>query len=172
MRELHQGLIGDFIDAVVKDPRRANALLTEHPDLLEARWIHRETVLHFLAVEGYGQGVEFLASHGADVNAVNEFGDPPLVDVARLGLDYIAGVLLRHGANPSAESTSQFNVLHAAVQSGNPTMVALLLAAGADARYCTELEESVFDAAREQPPEACEAILAVLAEHGIVERSG
>jgi hypothetical protein len=40
--------------------------------LINARWLHGETVLHFLAVEGFTEGVKFLAERGADVNAVNE----------------------------------------------------------------------------------------------------
>jgi ankyrin repeat protein len=172
MSELPRTLVGDFIDAVVRDEPRAEALLKEHPALIEARWLHNETVLHFLAVEGWGQAVEFLAKRGADVNAVNRFGDSPLVDVARRGLDYIAGVLLEYGANPNAVSTTADNVLHAAIGSGNPDLVARLLAAGADPHYRADLGESVFDAARGQPHEACEAILAALASNGIVELNG
>ena len=70
-----------------------------HPDLINARWLHGETVLHFLAVEGFADAVSFLAEHGADVNAVNQFGDSPLLDVAALGHNDIAEVLLRRGAD-------------------------------------------------------------------------
>jgi ankyrin repeat protein len=75
-------LIGEFIDAVVRDQERAAELLAAHPDLIIARWLHGETVLHFLAVEGFTEGVKFLAERGADVNALNEFGDSALIDVA------------------------------------------------------------------------------------------
>jgi uncharacterized protein len=71
-----------------------------------------ETVLHFLAVEGFTEGVTFLAEHGADVDAVNEFGDCSLIDVAVLGHSDIAAVLLRHGADPKASSETRDNVLH------------------------------------------------------------
>ena len=57
-------------------------MLAQRPELLDARWIHDETVLHFLAIEGFTEGVRFLAVRGADVNAVNEFGDTALVDIA------------------------------------------------------------------------------------------
>src|SRR4029079_5658505 len=89
--------------AVVRDPVRADAMLEEQPELLDARWIHNETVLHFLAIEGFADGVRFLASRGADVNAVNEFGDTALVDVASLGLAGIVGILLTPGARPDAQ---------------------------------------------------------------------
>jgi ankyrin repeat protein len=167
MENLSRELIGEFIDAVVRDSGKAEALLAKHPDLLNARWIHHETVLHFLAVEGFAEGVRFLASHGADVNAVNEFGDSALVDVAVLGIADIADILLRNGANPNATSPVRDTALHAAVRSGNVRLVALLLGAGAEGRYGTDLGESVFDAVDELADQG-EAMLATLAEYGIV----
>jgi len=140
-------LVGEFIDASVDDRTRAAELLAAHPDLLNARWLHGETVLHFLAVEGFIDAVRFLAERGADVNAVNDFGDPPLVDVVALGRTEIAEVLLRHGANSDARrSATSDPVLHCAVERGNDRLADLFLAAGADARYVTDLGGSVFDA--------------------------
>ncbi len=172
MENLPHTLVSEFVDAVVQAPKKAEALLAQHPNLLNARWIHNETVLHFLAVEGFAEGVRFLAARGADVNAVNEFGDSALIDVAALGNDEIANTLLRHGANPNAKSATRDSALHAAVRSGNARLVALLLAGGADGRYQTDLEESVFDAVSELSPEERAAIVATLAEHGIVRDAG
>jgi ankyrin repeat protein len=166
MESLPHALVGEFIDAVVQDPSKADLLLAEHRDLLNARWIHRETVLHFLGVEGFAEGVKFLASRGADVNAVNAFGDSALVDVTALGMDDIADILLQHGADANAKSVTRENAVHAAVRSGNARLVALLLQAGADGRYRTEVGEVVFDAVDEAPDHRA-AILATLAEYGI-----
>ena len=171
MTNLSHTLIGEFIDAVVRDPTKAAALLAEHQDLINARWIHDETVLHFLAVEGFAEGVSFVAARGADVEAVNEFGDTALVDAAALGNDEIAETLLRHGANPNASSATRDNPLHCAVRSGNARLVILLLKAGANPRYLTDLGESVFDALDESPNER-EAILAVLADYGVIPNAG
>jgi ankyrin repeat protein len=129
MTSLPTALIGEFIDAAVRDQERAAGLLAAHPDLINARWLHGETVLHFLAVEGFTEGVAFLAEHGADVNAVN--------------------------------------VLHSAVRSANDRLVALLLAAGADARYRTDLGESVFDAVPASGAER-ESIPRTLADYGVI----
>jgi ankyrin repeat protein len=164
---LPKTLVGEFIDASVEDRHRAAELLAEHPDLLNARWIHGETVLHFLAIEGFTDGVRFLAERGADVNAVNDFGDSPLIDVALLGRTEIAEVLLRHGANPNARSTTQDPPLHCAVERGHERLADVLLAAGADAHSVTELGGSLFDALPPSGPER-ESILAVLAKHGVV----
>jgi uncharacterized protein len=166
-----KALIGEFIDAAVRDQERASKLLTVHPDLLDARWLHGETVLHFLAVEGFADGVTFLAARGADVNAVNEFGDSALIDVAVLGFSDIAETLLRHGANPNARSDTRETVLHCAVERGNVRLVTLLLAAGADAQYRTDLGGSVLDAVPSSGAER-ESILAVLVEHGVVSDDG
>ena len=46
---------------------------------------------------GFIEAVRFLAERGADVHAVNEFGDTALSDVVTLGLTDIAEVLLFHG---------------------------------------------------------------------------
>jgi len=167
MTTLSRALIGEFIDAAVRDHDRAAELLAAHPDLINARWLHGETVLHFLAVEGWADGVRFLARRGADVNAVNEFGDAALIDVAMLGHDDIAETLLRYGANPNARSDTRDTVLNCAVERGNIRLVDLLLAAGADGRYRTDLGGSVFDAVPASGAER-DSLLAVLAKHGII----
>lgn len=167
MSGLPHELVAEFIDAVVRNPTRADAMLKERPELLDARWIHDETVLHFLAIEGFTDGVRFLAVRGADVNAVNEFGDTALVDIASLGLTEIADVLLSHGANPDARSESRDNPLHAAARAGHAELVRQLLKAGANARYRTDLGETVYDAVNENPSEARQDTLAALREYGV-----
>jgi ankyrin repeat protein len=171
MGNLPESLIGEFIDAAVQDRVRAERLLSAHPDLIDARWIHGETVLHFLAVEGFTDAVRFLAERGADVNAVNEFGDPPLIDIAVLEMTETAEVLLSHGANPNARSPTRDYPLECAVRSGNARLVALLLEAGANGLYVTDLGESVFDALPQSGEERA-SLVAILAQHGIVPDAG
>jgi ankyrin repeat protein len=171
MGNVPAAFIGEFIDAAVQDRERAAGMLSAHPDLIDARWIHGETPLHFLAVEGFTDAVRFLAERGANVNAVNEFGDAPLIDLAVLGLTDAAELLLSHGANPNASSATHDNVLACAVRSGNARLVARLLEAGANGRYLTDLGESVFDALPASEGERL-SILAILAQHGIVPDPG
>jgi uncharacterized protein len=159
------GLTSDFIDAAVEDPPQAIHLLQEHPELRGARWLHEETILHFLAVEGYIEAVRLLGSLGFDVNAPNEFGDPPLIDVATLGNDKMAEVLLGFGADPNCRSEAWENALHAAVHSGNARLVRLLLSAGARPDYVTDIGETVFDALPDDNAQRT-AIIRVLEEHG------
>jgi ankyrin repeat protein len=127
--------IGEFIDAAVRDHVAARKMIEARPELLNARWMHNETILHFLAVEGYVDAVRFLATAGAAIDEVNEFGDTALIDVTVLGNVEIAKLLLKHGANPNAPSNTRDNPLGAAVWSGNLELVELLLAAGARAEF-------------------------------------
>ena len=83
MANLPEALVGEFIKAAVDNRPRAEELLSAHPELINARWMHNETLVHFLAVEGFCEAVAFLAGHGADMNAVNEFGDAPLSEERR-----------------------------------------------------------------------------------------
>ena len=143
--KLEKDLIGQFIDAVIQDQPKAQLLLKDYPALLDSRWIYNESVLHFLAVEDYVDGVRFLGQLGADVDSKNEFGDTALIDVASLGNDKLAEILLEHGANPNANSETNDNPLHCAVASGNARLVGLLLDYGAKYNYETDIGETVLD---------------------------
>ena len=169
--ELDKELVGKFIDAVVNDEPQAVRLLRQYPELRDARWRLNETVLHFLAIEGYTEGVRRLCQMGFDVNATNEFGDAPLIDVAVLGNDEIAAILIEHGADPNATSETHDNALHCAVQSGNAKLVDVVLLAGAKSDYETPLGETIFDALPVKPDKR-RAIEEVLARHGIQADQG
>src|ERR671924_1312349 len=101
MEKLCTQLVNQLMDAAVDNPAEARRLLSAYPGLLAACGQFGETALHLLAVEGYTAAVRFLAEAGADVNARAELGDPPLNDVAVLGNDEIAEILLAHG-HPNA----------------------------------------------------------------------
>ena len=78
-------------------------MLTERPELIDARWIHDETVVHFLAIEGFAEGVGFLLRRGAAVDLPNAFGDSPLGDAAALGLTDIVAVLVLRRERPTGD---------------------------------------------------------------------
>jgi len=158
--------IGDFIDAVVLDPTKAEEMLRRDPSLRDARWVHEETLLHFLAIEGKAEHVRLLGKWGFDPNAVNRFGDAPLIDVATLGKGDIAAILLDLGADPNARSNTRDNVLRCAVRSGNARLVDLLISRGAKADYVTDLGETIFDALPDDNA-ARAAIEDVLHRHGV-----
>ena len=102
------------------------------------------------------------------MNAVNEFGDTALVDVAVLGLTEIVDILLSHGASPDARSEVKDSPLHAAARAGHAELVRRLLKAGANARYRTDPGESIFDAVNENPSEEeRQDLLTVLREYEV-----
>jgi ankyrin repeat protein len=167
---LDRSVIGEFIDAAVHDEPKAIRLLAENAALRNARWIHQETPLHFLAVEGYAEGVRLLGRLGFDANEENGFGDAPLIDVATLGNDEVAKVVLGLGADPNCQSETRDNALHCAVRSGNTRLVSLLLSAGAKADYVTDIGETVFDALPQETTDRA-AIESVLRQHGVKRAS-
>jgi len=125
-------LVGEFIDAVATEREKASSMLAAHPDLKSARWIHQESVLHFLAIEGSAQDVAFLADAGFDLEATNEFGDTALIDAVGLGRAEVVKVLLDRGANPNCVSKTTAFPLYNALMHGRIETVRMLLAAGAD----------------------------------------
>jgi ankyrin repeat protein len=173
MDDARHELIRGFITAVVEDPSRAEHLLRQDQSLVNARWMHDETVLHFLAIERFADAVRFLITHGADVNTVNEFGDSPLVDVAAVSTNEIARMLLAAGADPNgAETPFRYCPLHNAARKGNAELVRLLLDAGANPHYVNGYRETIFDALDEgASAEARERIVDLLESYGVVKRA-
>lgn len=156
-----------LIDLAVQDPDAARRLLAEQPELLQARYLHGETPLHFCAVEGLASGVRFFAEAGIPVDAPNELGDTPLVDAASLGKLEVVRLLLWHGASPNATSRTRGNVLHHAVTRGHAEVAAALLDAGARADYALDRGETIWDAVASAPPGRRSELLGILASHGV-----
>lgn len=155
-----------LLDLAVRDRGEARRLLREHPELLEARYVHDQTPLHFCAVEGATEGVRFFADAGVPVDAVNDLGDTALVDASTVGNLEVVKVLLGHGANPNAPTRARENVLHDAVTHGYVEVVAALLDAGARADYVTGQGETVWDAVPKAPARRDE-VVKVLESHGV-----
>lgn len=124
-------LVGQFIDLAASNPKEARQLFRKHPGLRNARWIHNESLLHFLCVEGSAEGVRLLIELGFDLNATNEFGDPPLIDVVTLGRYEMAEMLLQAGARTDVESRTKGFPLELARENGDARMEKLLIQYGA-----------------------------------------
>lgn len=69
---------------------------------------------------------------GANPNALDDRGVPPLVLAAQHGVDEIVGALLEAGARVNANPSNGTTPLNAAIMNGNVEVVTRLLAAGAD----------------------------------------
>src|SRR6266850_6064834 len=120
-----------LIDAAVEDQAKALELLKAKPDLIARRNRLNETALHFLAVEDYPGGVEFLCNNGADANSMDFSEATPLLHAAALGYEEIVRILLAHGANPNVEDHTGETPLSSAERSGNKKIVEMLIRAGA-----------------------------------------
>jgi len=83
-------------------------------------------------VEGNTDMVKSLVSSpGADVNAIDERGNTPLLEAARYGHDDICRVLIAAGADLKAKDKDGKTALMLAVQGGHDEVVRVLKQAGA-----------------------------------------
>ena len=80
---------------------KAELMLGENRGLLEQRNSIGETVLHFLAVENFLPGIQWLHSQGASLNTKNDFGTPLIFEVALLEYHELYVWLIRNGADPN-----------------------------------------------------------------------
>lgn len=86
------------------------------------------TGLHWASINNRLGVVDFLVSHGADVNIkAGTLRAPPLHWAARYGYVYIVHYLLEHGANPQLTDDQGFNLLHLSVNSSNIMLVLYVL---------------------------------------------
>jgi len=122
-----------LIDASVEDQTKAQELLNAQPDLIRRRNRLEETALHFLAVENFPSGVEFLCRHGAEVDSLDFSKATPLLHAAALGYEDVVRILLANGANPNVQDNTGETVLSSARRSGNQRIVEMLIQSGAKA---------------------------------------
>ena len=165
-------IVGQFIDACVDDHAEAKRLLNANPGLRRATWLGGERIVSFLAIEHFPAGVRFCIQNGFDPNKTNcEFGTTPLHYACKLNYTEVALALLENGANPNAQSEIDDNPLHCCIQNGNSEILELLISHGADARYTTDLNETIFDR-WPNDAEKQSAIVAVLDKHNIKRDDG
>jgi ankyrin repeat protein len=154
-----------FMAAAVEDPARAERLLRANPDLLRARVLWGETVLHYLAIEGCLDAVRFLARHGADVNLPNRFGETPLLNAVQAGDHAMVDALLELGADANARDEVEESILQCAIRRGDVQAVRSLLRYGADPAFTTGTGDTAFSVMPAEP-QARAAITQALDRHG------
>ncbi|MEG0503931.1 MAG: ankyrin repeat domain-containing protein [Raoultibacter sp.] len=81
---------------------------------------------------GYTSVVETLLKHGADPNALNQVGSPPLLWAGKFGYYEIAQMLLAAGADPNIMNPQIATPLSRAIENDNFELVKLLISNGAD----------------------------------------
>lgn len=160
-------IAGRFVDAAVLDPPLADRLLQEYPELKSATLLG-ESLIHFLAIENYPDGIGFLVDRGWPIDERDEDDTTPLINAVFVGAFEAAMVLLDLGADPNAVSAIYDNPLHCAISTGNIKMVDLLLKGGATPLYTTSCGITAFDVLPNNKPAKNTTIRAMLREHGWV----
>jgi len=70
--------------------------------------------------------IRLLLTYGADINAVDDAGDSPLLQCARDGFVDGARLLLEHGANPNLRDEQGKSPLDHAVENGHVEIADML----------------------------------------------
>ena len=124
----------DIFDATAGGSlEKIKSLLKENPDLFFAKDTNSFTPLHWAAMSGHGDLVEFLLANKADVNARDNIGRSALHFAAQNGWADVVELLLTNKADINAkDSPSGIAPLHLAAFFGHTNVVKSLLANGAD----------------------------------------
>ncbi|HNW34255.1 MAG TPA: ankyrin repeat domain-containing protein, partial [Candidatus Ozemobacteraceae bacterium] len=89
------------------------------------------TPLHLSVLNKHAQVAEFLLDHGADIDAVCQGSDTPLVIACRNADQRLVDELLKRNADPNGGTSVSFPLLYA-VQTGDLEFVKKLITSGAD----------------------------------------
>lgn len=150
------------IDDAVRngDLEKVKALVKNDPSLVFSKDKDGWTPLHYAALNGRKEIVEFLLASHADVNARDNDEETPLF--VSLDRPEVAEVLLRHGANVDARNKKEgIAPLGRAASEGNQAMVKLLLSYKADIKARDNEEyTALHDAAERGHAELAELLLA------------
>jgi ankyrin repeat protein len=107
------------------------AMLDQHPDLLESTDGLGKTALTAAAENGMTKVVEFLLAKGANVNARDQYGETPLLRAADDDHADTAKVLIANGADVNAKDKFGETPLHFAKEHHNKVIEQILHQHGA-----------------------------------------
>ena len=103
------------------------------------------TPLHVVGARGTPEMTRLLVELGANLEAQDALGETPLVTACRFGNPNVVPVLLECGANVGHVSKEKFTALWYAISSQkDPTLVQMLLEAGADPNETYEYGDNPF----------------------------
>jgi ankyrin repeat protein len=111
-------IIEKFVDAAVQDAMLADELLLKYPDLRTAIWFG-ESILRFLAIENYSEGVYYLVRRGWNVDEADNFGNTILIDSVMAKAHDSVIALLELGANPNYVTHIGETIFHILPQNSN-----------------------------------------------------
>ena len=114
------------------------SILSAKPELVNARYWYGNTLLHFAAEEGRPAAVELLLQRGANVHAVDRFGETPLHNA--VAPEQFCGTLRLMMSETEREEAPRKRV----------QVVRLLLSGGADIAARNMDRHTAFDLARSE----------------------
>ncbi len=164
-----------------KDEAAHVKVLLDHDAAVDARDADWYTPLTLLAkyyhsgVVGDKEEVEIarmLLEKGADVNAVNAFGETPLLCLAEANMDKHLGfarLLIEHGADVNRQNYEGNTFLHRAAEMGTAAMMKLVIEAGADLNLRNYAGRSIADSARYDAKEKYDLIFQYKTDVSVLE---
>jgi len=102
------------------------------PVIVHYRDDRRKTPLHTAAMYGHVSNIHLLLEQGADIDAIDIFGESALHSAAYNGNDKVIRFLLDHGTNMEKRNNSGETVLNVAISYRHEAVVQLLLDTGAN----------------------------------------
>ena len=101
----------EYLEKLKNRPNEITANLDDLSKIDDIRGLHEETLLHFCVIESMADCVKRLLEMGANPNVRSKYGSTPLMDAAALGHETIVALLLKAGADISAQDNSGFTVI-------------------------------------------------------------
>ena len=137
---------------LLNDVRLARARLDEGADVDTGQGTYYGPLLKVAAELGYLEIVKLLLDRGADIEAMDDLGQRPLLSAARLGRIDVVRLLLARGAEINAVDWSGQSALSNSAVEGHDKLFDLLMSRGAQrgivdalVRNEVELLESMLD---------------------------
>ncbi|MCJ1345190.1 hypothetical protein MMC31_003396 [Peltigera leucophlebia] len=157
------------LDILQKDERllRKEKLITKLKNRVmprdKAKNLKHDSIIHWVARNGYVKAVDQLLMEGANIDAIISKGYTPLHEAAIHGHAKAAKALLQKGANKEAASKDGLAPLHAAAHFGHVEVVKVLLEKGANKDAASLRGSTAVHLAAE---EGHVAVMKVLLEQG------
>ena len=108
--------------ALVGDVPRAKALVARGAEINKLGW----TALHYAAVKGNLEMVQYLLANEAMPNAPSPDGDSPLMMAVQSGNAQVVQALINAGADPAAVNQKGVDAIDVARQKGNAALASAL----------------------------------------------
>ncbi|KAK3390249.1 ankyrin repeat-containing domain protein [Podospora didyma] len=128
-------------------------VLLRHGALVTARSGRSGTVLHYATgrnTPNMLETIEALLDAGADVNAIDDDGDTPLIQCMINGRADVAELLIRHGADLNVINKLGVTALTGCAGKGIMNVIEVLLKHGADVNLCSEARVTALHLAAAQ----------------------